>query len=249
MEENLTDSTQVVGHMTLKIPPFFNANAEAWFCVVEGQFALAKITTPATQFYHALCSLPPEIIARFPPEILNSKSYVSLKTEVLSRCEETKPELFDKLIAETVIAGRPSDQLHELLRIATKLGVSNELVRHRFLQSVDKSIAPILAAQTSLTLSQLGKMADDLIPFIESKNTCNFVTNTRHVKSQVTTPVRHSSDVIRPFSAGQRPKICRSHIYFADKAKYCKPWCKYPNKPSNIQMQQSSRANSPTPSN
>ena len=31
-----------------------------------------------------------------------------------------------------------------------------------------------------------------------------------------------------PFSAGQKPKIFRFHVFYAINAKRCKPWCKWP---------------------
>ena len=47
---------------------------------------------------------------------------------------------------------------------------------------------------------------------------------------QTSTEVTH-----RPFTSGQRPKLCRYHLYYAEKANRCKPWCKWPlQKPAII---------------
>ena len=50
---------------------------------------------------------------------------------------------------------------------------------------------------------------------------------------------------VTPFTENQRPKICRFHLYYADQARMCSPWCKWPNRSRNIQMQPSSRPSSP----
>jgi len=246
---------ETLAHMAIRVPPFIASNVNAWFSILEGQFALGKISVEETKYYHALCSLPPELISKLPQETLSVKSYDILKAEVISRSEESKPELFEKLIAEQPVTGRPSDQMHELIRIASRLGINDDLIRHKFLQSIDKRISPILAAQTSVPLTNLGKLADDMMPFVENRqfqaNVLNVNRSDQYIsRSRPRNDVsEHSNQLrdntIRPFSPGQRPKICRSHIYFAEKAKFCKPWCRYPNKPSSITIQQSSRPNSP----
>ena len=48
---------------------------------------------------------------------------------------------------------------------------------------------------------------------------------------------------IRSFHASQRPQVCRSHLYFGQRAKNCKPWCIMSD--SRLPMQPNSRANSP----
>ena len=40
-----------------------------------------------------------------------------------------------------------------------------------------------------------------------------------HSKSNRSIEITH-----RPLTAGQRPKISRYHLYFAEKSKSCKPW-------------------------
>ena len=38
----------------------------------------------------------------------------------------------------------------------------------------------------------------------------------------------------RPFHNGQRSLVCNAHIYYADRARTCRTWCKWPNKPANV---------------
>lgn len=50
---------------------------------------------------------------------------------------------------------------------------------------------------------------------------------------------------LRPFSRDQRPKICRYHVYFAERSTKCRQWCRWPNKSEKLEMTPSSRPTSP----
>ena len=54
-------------------------------------------------------------------------------------------------------------------------------------------------------------------------------------------------DALRPFSPGQRPRVCRFHIFFGAQARRCKPWCSWPFK-DNVEILPSSRPASPASS-
>ena len=114
--------------------------------------------------------MPPDIVAKLSPSILTAQKYDELKEAVQSSYEKTKPELFSKLISETKMTGRPSAYLHELLAIANKVGVGDDLVRHRFKQSLLSTIAPVVAAQQELSLQQIGKLADELMPLVKTNS-------------------------------------------------------------------------------
>lgn len=224
--------------------------ATGWLNRAEAQFHLRKINNNETKFYHIISALPPEILSKLPNVIYQNKDYDELKTAVIASYESTKPELFDKLISKTTMSGRPSVYLQELSATAAKIGVGDELVCHKFMQASPPTIPPVLAAHKSLTLQQQGTLTDELIPY--------FTDKVLHVKdSSQPAPQKTSQNPsennpsfptgLRPYSADQRPKICRAHLYFADKARTCKPWCLWPTK-THCKMQASSRPASPAPS-
>jgi len=45
---------------------------------------------------------------------------------------------------------------------------------------------------------------------------------------------RHFTSTVRPYYEGQRPRVCNSHIFYAERARHCRPWCRWPNKPAHI---------------
>ena len=193
--------------------------------------------------------------------------------------EKTKPELFERLIRKSKLTGRPSLFLAELREMGDKVGVGDELIRHKFIQSLPSAIAAALASQRELGLSALGKLADELVPLVQgaSVNVCDGEpqcfpgvnpSSPHHSMHPVTSPSTldgdHSSLVrcgtqpvhralltsgvplgLRPYHDGQRPQVCRAHLYFGARAPTCKPWCRWPTKAAGLTMQPSSRAASP----
>ena len=136
--------------------------------------------------------------------------------------------------------------LQELMATASKLGVSEDLVRHKFIHALPTSIFPVIATQKYLSLPQLGSLADELMPFINEE--------TSHMLSTPSTLSRHNkhsnnkaTNVVRPFHDNQRLRVCRWHIYNGERSRTCKSWCKWPDK-SNCKVQPtSSRYSLPIP--
>ena len=253
-----SDSSTVVSlpnlrHLAVEAPPFMETAVTGWFAILEAQFHLAGIVVGETKFYHVLAALPAATVVRIPSDILDSKNYDSLKLFVNNLFEQTKPELFNQLISSTSMHGKPSLYLEEIKRTASKVGVTDELVKHKFLQAVPSSISAVLASQKNLDLQALGKLADELVVF--SKQQVNVVehsvkshstNNPRQASSSQSRPPSTSSSGVQPFHQNQRSKVCRAHVYFGSQAKWCKSWCQWPNKPEHLQIRPTSRPGSPS---
>ena len=249
-------NNEEVNTISVKAPAFMETACAGWFQIMEAQFHLRKITVDDTKFYHVLSSLPAETVARIDSTTLSEKKYETLKNEIVAMYEKTKPELFDKLTSSTPMTGRPSLYLEEIRKTASKLGVGDDLVRHKFIQSLPPAISPVLAAQKDIAIGQIGKLADELMPFAQTQSQVFMAQPStspnhnngyqqqkhqgqqQHYKDQQTIPFG-----LRPFNSSQRQQVCRSHIFFGTKARTCKPWCKWPNK-SQCDVQASSRPSS-----
>ena len=75
-----------------------------------------------------------------PAEILEKEDYNEFKSAMIANFEESKTELFEKLIRTLAMTGRPSSYLCELQQIASKVGAGEELVCHKFLQALPANI-------------------------------------------------------------------------------------------------------------
>ena len=238
----------VAQHVSIKPPPFMESSAEGWFTIMEAQFHLQHITSEVTKFYHVLSALPPNVVSQLPVDTLSSKSFTTLKPEIVQLFERTKPELFEQLISTAKMTGRPSACMNELLCIAKKVGVGDDLVRHKFTQALPPTIGTVLAAQKELELTQLAKLGDELLLLARSQPQCLAVDASRssHPRSPKQDVHRNQlSYGLKPFHEGQKPVVCRAHLYFGPKARTCKPWCRWPNKPASLHVQPSSRPASP----
>lgn len=229
----ITDSTSSsdtqANAISIKPPVFMATNPDAWFTVLEAQFHLANISADITKFYHALAALPPEIVAKLHSTTLSSHSYDTLKEKIKEQHEASKPEILDQFLRDKPMVGRPSHYLAEMEQLANKVGVNEDLVRHKFQQALPSNLAPIIASMKNTPLNDLGKLADELhafsngsvnsVPSSVPKYSKNYQKNTPQINRGIT-----------PFSPDQRPKVCRAHIFFADKARTCRHWCRWPNK-------------------
>ena len=207
------------------------------------------------------------------------------------------------------LTGKPSDVMFKLQQMAQQCGIDEELVRIQFLNTQPTGVARILVSQNNIGLTELAKLADDIVAITEDNLRINTVkqqhpetifhqgeeyysqeyqpqeylyqpknnyhgyrphpinnTNIRrqqpsnpthsHAKlgetSQVRTKMVNEKGItipysVHPFTAEQRPKVCRFHLYYGDKARRCSPWCQWPEKTTDLQIMPSSRPGTPTP--
>ena len=251
----MSSSTSVAA-VKIKVPQFLPSSPATWFTILEAQFNLASISVSSTKFYHAISKLPIETVTHLDDSVVTSNDYDKLKDAVKLYHESTKGELFDTLLQNTPLTGKPSHFLIEIKKIANQVGANDDLIRHRFQQALPSNLAPLIASQKNLPLDDLGRLADELIPLLRDQSICevgtgsnkdssfgknNFHTfNKPHVSNFST-----KSLTLKPFSDGQRPKVCRCHIFFGSRARNCRSWCQWPDKKHCKVM----RSNNTTPAN
>jgi len=237
-----TEESQIgteIQQISIKPPQFSEQNASGWFAILEAQFQLNRLSSNTSKFFQCLSAMPPSLVTRLSPSTLEGHDYTELKAAVLGLVESSKPEIFESLLRTEQLVGRPSACLSVIQRAAEKVGVGHDFVRHKFLNSLPSAITPVLAAQSTLSLAQLGTLADELVSFADNKP-----AQCSHVGQSSTQSSTHHS--VRPFHDNQRPKVCRAHIYYGNEARTCRSWCNWPNKHS-CNIQPNSRPNSPVP--
>ena len=240
--------------ISIATPSFQQHHSAGYFAVLEAQFDVKGVERNDARYAHALSGLPVDIVTKLPPSVLTAKDYPGLRSAVLELFEKSKTEIFRELTASTEITGRPSLFLMELNAQARKVGVGEDLVRHRFLQALQPQAAAILAAQPDLALENLGKLADTLmqhlpqpIAYVNSRD-----REPRSVARQPEERVsrRDRRDAapsgLQPFFANQRPQVCRAHLYWGAGARSCRAWCQFPRGPNCRVVD--SRTSSPAPS-
>ena len=192
--------------INIKTPEFMETAVNGWFSILEAQFHLRNITASTTKFYTVISSLPAEVVAKIPITILESKKYEEIKQSLIEAHERTKPELLDKLMSTTTITGRPSTYLQEMLSIAKRIGIGEEIVIHKFLQALPATIFPVIASQKELSPTQLGKLADELMPLLNNINATAFTLSIGHKKLRKAKTILFYRQVLNLSSRNKKPK-------------------------------------------
>ena len=55
-----------------------------------------------------------------------------------------------------------------MLSVAKRIRISDDIVRHKFLQALPSTISPVIASQKDLNHTQLGRLADELMPLLNN---------------------------------------------------------------------------------
>jgi hypothetical protein len=225
-----------------KFPPFYRTNCATWLEQVEAQFALAGITSPATRYYHCLSLLPEDVASLL--DLGGEKAYPSLKAQILAAFGQSDTVRLSAILQPPALDGmKPSLAMQKMRRDFRAAGVApdDRLLKHRLLQALPVSVQVSLAAHLSLPSTEFGSLADTIFELTAGRQDSAVAAlhpdsdRRSGSKSRESSPSRRSSSPARqkeltPFKNGQRPVICRSHIFYGDDARTCRHWCRWPGK-------------------
>ena len=159
---------EMTHQVNIKALEFMETAVNGWITILEAQFHLRNVTASKTKFYAVVSSLPAKEVGKLPNAILASQDYEELKRTLIEPHEQTKPELLEISMSATTISGRPSAYLHEMLSVAKRIGISDNIVTHKFQQALPSTISPVIASQKNLNHTQLGRLADKLMPLLNN---------------------------------------------------------------------------------
>ncbi len=251
-------SNAMVSRVAIKAPPFYRRNPAVWFRQMESQFVLGGVSTDVRKFHHVLASLPEDVAVNLSIDI---NSYEELKNSVIQLFQKSKNELLEEALGSISLDGeKPSVCLVRIQRKLSQcnLALGEDVIKHRLMQAMPFATRTALSAHTELSLTQFAKLADTIYSYSKESTVAAVSLNSfnstapqhrqsspHHRQEPARRDTAHTTTSgLQPFAAGQRPKICRFHLYYAQHAKRCKPWCKWPGeKPATIDP--TSRANSP----
>jgi hypothetical protein len=169
-----------VARIRVKIPPFWPTDPELWFAQIETQFALARITSDETKFYHVCGNLEAKYAAEVRDVLTNPPAdgkYVKLKSELIKRLTSTQEQKTKKLLEQEELGDRnPSQFLRHLRTLAGTL-VPDPLLKSLWLSRLPTTTQAILATQRTADLNALAELADAV-----------HEVNPRHQLSEATLP-------------------------------------------------------------
>jgi len=269
-----------MSHVSLKPPPFYHKSPSTWFRQMESQFHLSKITNTATKFHHVLAALPEQIACDVPLDGID-EDYSALKKAVIDSLSANKHELIDQALSAVPLGDkRPTAYVNELKRKFAEVGLAPEdaIIRSRLLSALPANIRAALVGHDKESLESFARIADSMMAVAGIQNTPYHVghvgadnrfrgdpgNNAYNANSSYNgnngnnaynaSNANNRRTGYRPFYRDQRPKVCNAHIFYGERARTCRHWCRWPNKPQHILQRgektpAQSRSNSPDAKN
>ena len=176
----------------------------------------------------------------------------NIRTAIVAHVDELKVENLANL-AETIYAYMPKNQYVNNVINNSNVHDNNDIQFQNDLQQHVPQINQSHFQQNSgmkyctphtnrMPFTNGMSRANSTPQRLNFRNTNQVLHGQQHGYAEPNIPVG-----IRSYSAGQKPKVCRAHLYFGPNARHCKPWCFLKHSPSVTNIQPSSRPNSPSP--
>lgn len=154
----------------VRIPSFWRADPELWFCQADAVFTTSKINSSRIKFQLVVANLEFEILRQVSDIVKNppSEPYEALKDRLISIYAESENQRIRRLLEDKHLADgeRPSHFLNELKRLAGS-SVSSELLRNMWLKALPERMQATLAVTTETSLEKLADIADRIAEVYE----------------------------------------------------------------------------------
>lgn len=246
--------------ISVKAPPFWRANPALWFCQLEAQFDLSKITSDKAKYNTVVAAIESSILHQVSDLVLNPPPtglYVALKKRLLDVFVESEHSRLKKLLGEIELNGqKPSTLLREMRGLAGE-SITEDLLKTLFLQRLPHNIQAILAISSEGTDS-LAIMADKIYEASGRSGEIGSMTNSNDIQTQISQLSQQMSEMQAIFSRHENhnnernrsrsrsrstftknhrnrdssleAKVCWYHTKFGDKASFCVGNCNYKTK-------------------
>ncbi|CAH2217493.1 jg13749 [Pararge aegeria aegeria] len=164
----------------IKVPPFYPDDPEIWFAQLEGQFALANITSDMTKFYYVIGHIEHQYAKEIKDIIMNppaAKKYDKLKSELVNRLSASKASKIKQLLRHEELGDRKPSQLCRHLRDLAGAEFPDEYLHTIWISPLPVNVQTVLAAQRSASLEEQAELADKIM---------DIATSTPNVHASVT---------------------------------------------------------------
>ncbi|XP_054709024.1 uncharacterized protein LOC129218727 [Uloborus diversus] len=186
-ETESTEQACFVGHVGVKVPPFWKPDPRIWFLQLEAQFRRAKITSDETKFDLVVSSIEAEILAQVTDILVTpppNNKYYAIKDRLISTFADSESQRTQKLLTQIELGDRkPSILLCEMRNLADQK-VSENFLKTLFLQRLPMDMRSILSVSND-DLNKLATMADKIWD-LRSPNNYNLASVSHTNVSMVT---------------------------------------------------------------
>ena len=215
-----TESDNSVAAVSLKLPTFWTQQPSIWFAQTEAQFAIRKIVTEETKYYHVVAALDQETATRVSDllqAIPTSEPYTTLKNRLVNTFDLSDYERASALLHLTPLGDQKPSQLMD--KMLSLLGSKDPKIifRQIFLEHLPDQIRSVLVHSKVEDYKELAKAADSLY---ESQQQTPLTVNKMHFKKPTANRTTTNSDDNK-----QSSRICFYHKKFGTRAHRCVTPC------------------------
>lgn len=163
----ISDLSQEVCKIGVRIPPFWPEEPEIWFAQIEGQFAISGITSDATKFHHVVSQLENKYSREVKDLIIKppaTDKYQTLKSELIRRLTASKEKKTMQLLHHEELGDRKPSQFLRHLRGLASPDIPNDFLKTIWMSRLPVGIQQLIASQpASSTLDNLATLADQVL--------------------------------------------------------------------------------------
>lgn len=156
---------QQISRVAIKLPPFWDKEADLWFINIEAQFILSNITQDSTKYYAVVSALNSEILSYVSDIVRNPPStnmYTTLKDRLIAEFADSEQKRVKDLLLHAVLGDdKPSHLLRKMRQLANDK-VGEEFLKTLWIQRLPKETQAILSVSDG-SLDKLAQMADKII--------------------------------------------------------------------------------------
>lgn len=154
-----------INRVALKLPPFWDKEADLWFINIEAQFKLANITLDSTKYYAVVSALNSEVLSYVSDVVKNPPTdnlYGTLKQRLKDEFSDSEQKRVKDLLSNAILGDdKPSHLLRKMRQLANEK-VGEEFLKTLWIQRLPTEIQAILSISDG-DLDKLAKMADKII--------------------------------------------------------------------------------------
>ncbi|XP_067132435.1 uncharacterized protein [Centruroides vittatus] len=162
---NENDLMPEVSRVALKLPQFWDKEADLWFINIEAQFKLADISHDTTKYYAVVSALNSEVLSYVSDIVKNPPKenlYQTLKDRLIAEFSDSEQKRVKDLLSNAVLGDdKPSHLLRKMRQLANNK-VGEEFLRTLWIQRLPKETQAILSVSDG-DLDKLAQMADKIL--------------------------------------------------------------------------------------
>lgn len=153
-----------ISRITVRAPPFWKANPALWFCQLEAQFEMNRITSDKSRYYTVVAAIESTVLDQVSDLVLNpplNGLYTALKARLLNVFADSEQSRLKKLLSQIELGDqKPSNLLREMRNLAGGC-INADILKTLWLQRLPSNMQAILSV-SSEDLDRLVVMADKI---------------------------------------------------------------------------------------